>query len=121
MLCLGLGELTAEEIVEQCHKYDTQESWTYGLSKEYLLEHAQDWYKNNEMLKKECTKYNIKYNSTNNDCKYYCISHNKLLFPLIKSIKLFSSNEILLYITTFSLFLNQVYWRFAKCLVSFAI
>ena len=67
VLCLGLGELTAEEIVEQCHKYDTQESWTYGLSKEYLLEHAQDWYKNNEMLKKECTKYNIKYIDTSKD------------------------------------------------------
>lgn len=64
VLCLGLGDLTAEDMVEQCIKYDTQESWTYGLSREYLLENAQDWYNCNEMLKKECPKYNIKYIDT---------------------------------------------------------
>lgn len=64
VICLGLGNLTAEDMVEQCIKYDTEESWTYGLPKEYLLEHAQDWYNCNEMLKKECPKYNIKYIDT---------------------------------------------------------
>ena len=64
VLCLGLGDLTAEDMVEQCLKYDTEESWTYGLSRQYLLEHAQDWYHCNEMLKQECPKYNIKYIDT---------------------------------------------------------
>lgn len=64
VICLGLGDFTAEDIVEQCIKYDTEESWTYGLSKEYLLEHAQDWYNCNEMLKVECPKYGIRYIDT---------------------------------------------------------
>ena len=64
VLCLGLGDLTAEDMVEQCIKYDTEDSWTYGLTREYLLNHAQDWYNCNEMLKQECPKYNIKYIDT---------------------------------------------------------
>lgn len=67
VICLGLGDLTAEDIVEQCLKYDTEDNWTYGLSIECLLEHAQDWYKNNEMLKRECPKYNIEYIDTSKD------------------------------------------------------
>lgn len=67
VLCLGLGNLTVEDMVEQCIKYDTEESWTYGLSREYLLKHAQDWYNCNEMLKQECPKYGIKYIDTSKD------------------------------------------------------
>ncbi len=64
VICLGLGDLTAEDIVDQCMKYDIEKDWTYGLPKEYLLENAQDWYKCNEMLKQECPKYGIKYIDT---------------------------------------------------------
>ncbi len=64
VLCLGLGNFTAEDMVEQCIKYDTEESWTYGLDRDYLLEHAKDWYSCNEMLKIECPKYGIKYIDT---------------------------------------------------------
>lgn len=67
VICLGLGNLTAEDMVEQCLKYDTKESWTYGLSRDYLLEHARDWYERNKMLKQECPKYNIKYIDTSED------------------------------------------------------
>lgn len=67
VLCLGLGNMTAEDMVNQCIKYDTEDSWTYGLSKEYLLKHAQDWYNCNEMLKIECPKYGIKYIDTSKD------------------------------------------------------
>jgi len=67
VLCLGLGNLTAKDMVEQCMKYDTEESWTYGLDKEYLLQHAQDWYECNEMLKRESCKYGIKYIDTSKD------------------------------------------------------
>lgn len=64
VICLGLGDLTAEDMVDQCMKYDIEKDWTYGLPKEYLLENAQDWYKCNEMLKQECPKYGIKYIDT---------------------------------------------------------
>lgn len=64
ILCLGLGNLTIEDMVNQCITYDTEESLTYGLPKEYLLEHAKDWYDYNEMLKMECQKYGINYIDT---------------------------------------------------------
>ena len=67
VLCLGLGNFKPEDMVNQCITYDTEESWTYGLSKDYLLEHAQDWYNCNEMLKIECPKYGIKYIDTSKD------------------------------------------------------
>lgn len=69
VLCLGLGNLTTEDMVDQCITYDTKESWTYGLSREYLLKHAQDWYECNEMLKLECPKYGIKYIDTSKQRK----------------------------------------------------
>ncbi len=56
-------------MVDQCITYDTKESWTYGLSREYLLKHAQDWYECNEMLKLECPKYGIKYIDTSKQRK----------------------------------------------------
>lgn len=67
VICLGLGNLSREDMVNQCITYDTEESWTYGLPKDYLLEHAKDWYNSNEMLKVECPKYGIKYMDTSKD------------------------------------------------------
>jgi adenylate kinase family enzyme len=64
IICLGLGNLSLEDMVEQCIKYDTEKSWTYQLPKEYLRKHAKDWYDSNEMLKKECPNYGIKYIDT---------------------------------------------------------
>lgn len=64
VICLGLGELTAEEITAQVIKHDTQDSWTYGLPKEYILKHAEDWERCNKMLKQECPKYGIEYIDT---------------------------------------------------------
>lgn len=81
VVCLGLGNLTAEEMVEQCITYDTEGSWTYGLSKEYILEHAQDWYNCNEMLKKECPKYGIKYVDTSKNRKEIL---NQMLDEIVK-------------------------------------
>lgn len=57
IICLGLGNLSLEDKVEQYIKYDTEKSWTYQLPKEHLRKHAKDWYHSNEMLKKECPKY----------------------------------------------------------------
>ncbi len=64
VICLGLGNLSIDDMVNQCIKYDTSESWTYGLPREYLKKHAEDWYKCNEMLKVECPKYGIEYIDT---------------------------------------------------------
>ena len=64
VLCLGLGDFTVNDMVEQCIKFDTEESWTYKLPKEYIAKHAEDWFVSNEMLKKECPKYGIKYIDT---------------------------------------------------------
>lgn len=79
VVCLGLGDLSVEDIVNQCIKYDTEESWTYGLSKEYIAKHAEDWYKCNEMLKTECPKYGIKYIDTSKD-------RNKVLEKILEEI-----------------------------------
>lgn len=67
VICLGLGNFSIEEMVQQCITYDTKESWTYKLPREYLTKHAEDWYNSNEMLKKECPKYGIKYIDTSKD------------------------------------------------------
>ena len=64
VICLGLGNLSIDDMVNQCITYDTEESWTYGLPKEYIAKHAEDWYNSNEMLKKECPKYGIEYIDT---------------------------------------------------------
>lgn len=64
VICLGLGDMQIDDMVNQCIKYDTEESWTYGLPREYLTKHANDWYNANEMLKKECPKYGITYINT---------------------------------------------------------
>lgn len=47
VVCLGLGNLTIEDMIGLCIEHDTEESWTYGLSREYLRKHAKDWYEAN--------------------------------------------------------------------------
>ena len=64
VVCLGLGNLNVDEMVELCIEHDTPKDWTFGLSREYLKKHAIDWYNANEMLKQECPKYGIKYYDT---------------------------------------------------------
>ena len=64
IVCLGLGNLSVEDMVNQCIEHDKKEDWTYGLSREYLRKHAIDWYNTNEMLKEECPKYGIEYFDT---------------------------------------------------------
>ena len=62
-----LGNLTMDEMVNLCINYDKENDWTYGLSREYLEKHAEDWYDCNEMLKTECPKYGIEYIDTSKD------------------------------------------------------
>lgn len=64
VVCLGLGDLSLDEMVDLCIKHDTEKDWTFNLPRDYLKQHAADWFKANQMLKKECPKYNIKYYDT---------------------------------------------------------
>ncbi len=64
VVCLGLGDLSLDEMVDLCIKHDTEKDWTFNLPRDYLKEHATDWFAANQMLKKECPKYNIKYYDT---------------------------------------------------------
>ena len=84
VVCLGLGDLTLDDMINQCLEHDTKEDWTYGLSREYLRKHAQDWYNTNEMLKKECPKYGIKYVDTS---KNRIETLNNILDEIINQVK----------------------------------
>lgn len=64
VICLGLGNYSAQQSVEQCLKYDTKESWSYGLDEEYLLKYAEKFSAENKMFKRECSKYEIEYVDT---------------------------------------------------------
>lgn len=64
VVCLGLGDLSLDEMVDLCIKHDTEKDWTFNLPRDYLKKHAIDWFAANQMLKKECPKYNIKYYDT---------------------------------------------------------
>lgn len=64
VVCLGLGDLDVDGMIELCIEHDIEKDWSFGLSREYLKEYATDWYYANEMLKKECPKYGIKYYDT---------------------------------------------------------
>lgn len=64
VVCLGLGNLSIDDMVTLCLKHDEKEDWTYGLAKDYLKEHAKDWYSANTLLKEECPKYGIPYFDT---------------------------------------------------------
>ena len=64
VVCLGLGKLNIDEMIELCIEHDIEKDWTFRLPREYLKKHAIDWYSANEMLKKECPEYGIKYYDT---------------------------------------------------------
>lgn len=81
VLCLGLGNLTKEEMVDLCIEHDKEKDWTYGLSREYLEKHAEDWYNCNEMLKKECPKYRIRYIDTSKN-------REQILADILKEIEI---------------------------------
>lgn len=80
VICLGLGNLNIDDMVNLCLEHDKEEDWTYGLPREYIRKHAEDWYNCNEMLKKECPKYGIKYVDTSKDREQIL---NKILDEII--------------------------------------
>ena len=61
---LGHGNLTADDIFNLCREHDNELDFSYKITDEELSEHAQDWYKKNELIKKECEKYHFKYVDT---------------------------------------------------------
>ena len=81
VVCLGLGKFDANDMVELCIKYDKKEDWSYGLSREYLKKHADNWQQSNEMLKQECPKYGIRYIDTSKN-------REKILNEILEEISL---------------------------------
>lgn len=69
VICLGHGDLNKEGIIKLCRDNDKKEDWSYDLSDEKLEAHAEKWSENNEMLKRECPKYGIKYIDTSKNRK----------------------------------------------------
>lgn len=67
VLCLAHGDLTKEDIIHLCLKYDKPKDWSYKMPYEDLEKHAQSWAEKNELLKKECPKYGIEYIDTSKD------------------------------------------------------
>lgn len=67
VVCLGLGDLSADDIVELCLEHDIEKDWTFGLPKEYIKKHAINWHNSNSVLKTKCPKYNIQYYDTSKD------------------------------------------------------
>lgn len=64
VICLGHGDLTKQDIIKLCRNNDNEKDWTYDISNEDLENHAEKWAEMNEMLKKECPKYEIMYIDT---------------------------------------------------------
>ncbi len=83
VVCLGHGNLSIDDIVELCLKHDKEKDWTYGLSKECLINHAKSWFTLNEKLKKECSEFKIKYYDTS---KNRVETLNKIMEDIIKLI-----------------------------------
>ena len=67
VICLGYGDMSIDDIVKQCIKYDTKENWSYNLPKEELQKHAKYWFECNQIYKTECPKYGIEYIDTSKD------------------------------------------------------
>lgn len=67
VICLGHGDLTKQDIINLCRKHDKEQDWTYGISDEHLITHAEKWSEMNEKLKTECPKYGIEYIDTSKD------------------------------------------------------
>lgn len=64
VIALGHGDLTKEDIINLCLEHDRPQDWSYQMTYENLEKHAISWAEKNELLKKECPKYGIKYIDT---------------------------------------------------------
>lgn len=80
MICLGYPIITAEEVVKNWRKYDTELDWTKKKSDVELLKIAEDEINKSKQLKEECEKYNIKFIDTS-------FNRNETLNKLLEDIK----------------------------------
>ena len=69
IVCLTHGNLTKDDIVKSCRKYDTPLDWSFEESDEDLYIHAETWEKLNKRLISQCKKYNIPYYDTSKNRK----------------------------------------------------
>ena len=79
VICLGHGNLNKEDIIQLCRENDREKDWTYHITDQELEAHAENWTEINELLKKECEKYEIKYIDTSKN-------REKVLRDIIKEI-----------------------------------
>lgn len=67
VVCLGLGDFDTEDVINLCREHDTPQDWSYNMPYEYLKAHAEKWIETNEIFKRDCPKYGIKYYDTTKD------------------------------------------------------
>lgn len=67
VVCLGLGEFDVEDVINLCREHDVPGDWSYEMPYEDLKTHAEAWIHSNEIFKKDCPKYGIKYYDTTKD------------------------------------------------------
>ncbi len=64
VVCLGLGNITAEQIYLNVRKYDKEDDWTYNENDSDLKKWCSHWKSLNDKLKDQCPLYGIKYFDT---------------------------------------------------------
>lgn len=64
VVCLGLGNITAEEIFKNVRRFDTKNDWTFNVNDDDLIHWCKHWEKLNNELKKQCEIYGVKYFNT---------------------------------------------------------
>lgn len=67
IVCLGLGDFGVEDVINLCREHDVPEDWSYDMPYDKLKCHAEAWIKSNEIFKRDCPKYGIKYWDTTKD------------------------------------------------------
>lgn len=67
VVCLGLGDFNTEDVINLCREHDTEQDWSYNMPYEDLKAHAEKWIETNEIFKRDCPKYGIKYYDTTKD------------------------------------------------------
>ena len=78
-ICLGYPNITAEEVVKNWRKYDTDLDWTKKKTDEKLIDFANQEINNSKKLKEECEKYCVKFIDTSHD-------RNKILNELLEYV-----------------------------------
>lgn len=69
IVCLGLGDISSEEIFKNVRKFDNEDDWTYDVADYNLKIWCKHWVELNDKLKEQCPLYGIKYFDTTGNRK----------------------------------------------------